>query len=350
MPIKDYGVWVATPTLFTAERTGKSPHGVLTFSDGTNKYKSTTADINVKSTTADTRLVYWNNAQFDNAITKNLASLAQGFTSLSNAATGSAGVRLDLLRGGLETLTSGIVLETSVPGANNDIVDDLTTIFGDAISQKATVYIWGQQYVDSSSVAGIHDIHMNQGDTAPFTSDNGIWQDGSFILKFPDGHYEAVFLAFAEQYTQTDDDGNPITTAPTFATLLNSPNTSSQKTSGAAQEDGSTPYRHKRHEKHAKRHGHQYELSPLKWAPASGSETPSHIIVADVQQKRNMKGWSLVNQQGKERKIRDEEAEGIHDGKEVDFPDVPLSSTGGTVYLKDANGHTVNDIVYSKFR
>lgn len=346
MPINNYGVWVATPILFTAERTGKSPHGALTFSDGTSKYKSTTADINVKSTTTDTRLVYWNNAQFTNAITENLASLAKGFTSLSNAATGSAGVRLDLLRGGLETLTSGTVLETSVAGANNDIVDDLTTIFSNAISQKATVYLWGQQYVDSSSVAGIHDIHMNQGDTAPFTSDNGIWQDGSFILKFPDGHYEAVFLAFAEQYTQTDDSGNPITTAPTFATLLNAPNTSSQKTSGAT--DGKGPNSH-RHKKHAKRHGHQYEISPLKWAPGSGSERPSHVTVLDAEQKRNMKGWSLTNDQGTDRQIHDEEAEGIHNGKEVGFADMALDPAGGIVYLKDANGHTVNDMVYSKF-
>ncbi|TID19452.1 hypothetical protein E2P81_ATG06621 [Venturia nashicola] len=227
MPIDNYGVWVATPTLFTAERTGTSPHGTLTFSDGTSKYGTTKANINVKSTTRDTRLVYWHNAQFTNAITDNLTSLAKGFTPLSDAATGSAGVRLDLLRGGLETLSSGKVLETNVTGANNDIVDDLTTIFRNAISQKATIYLWGSQYVDSGKVAGIHDIHMNQGDTGSFKSDNGIWQDGSFMLKFPDGHFEAVLIAFAEQYTQTDDDGNPITTAPTFAILLNAPDGSS---------------------------------------------------------------------------------------------------------------------------
>lgn len=227
MPIQDYGVWVATPTFFNAERTGKSPHGTLTFSDGTNKYKTTKANINVKSTTKDTRLVYWHDAQFTNSITENMAALPKGFTPLSDAATGSTGVRLDLLRGGLETLASGIVLETNVTGANNDIVDDLTNIFSNGISQKATVYIWGSQYVDSSSVAGIHDIHMNQGDTGSFKSDNGIWQDGSFVLEFPDGHYEAVFLAFAEQYTQTDDDGNPIMTAPTFATLLDASDASS---------------------------------------------------------------------------------------------------------------------------
>lgn len=344
MGIEKYGVWVATPTVFTAQRTGKSPHGILTFIDGTNKYKSTTADINVKSTTTDTRLVYWNNSSFTNGITSDLAKLDLGFTSLADAATGSSGVRLDLLRGGLETLTDGTLLSTSVYGANNDIVDDLTTIFSNAIEQKATVYLWGSQYVDSSSVAGIHDIHMNQGDSAPFTSDNGIWQDGSFILEFPDGHYEAVFLAFAEQYTQTTDEGDPVISAPTFATLLNAPASTTTD-----EEKSDTAVHHlnrKRRARYAKDHG---EVSPLHWTSKGESGTPSHVVVHDAE-KRNMKGWSLVDQQGNKRNIHDEEAASIENGKEVEFSDLPLNKTGGIIYLKNPQGHTVNDMVYSKFR
>jgi uncharacterized protein YukJ len=355
MGISNYGVWVATPTVFTAQRTGKSPHGTLTFNDGTNKYQSTEADINVKSTTGDTRLVYWNNATFTNPIPTQLAKLSQGYTSLANAAEGTTGNRLDLLRGGLETLTAGTVLSTSVPGANNDIVDDLTAIFNRAITDKATVYLWGSQYVDSSSSAGIHDIHMNQGDSGSFTSDNGIWQDGSFILKFSDGHYEAVFLAFAEQYTQTDNGGQPITSAPTFAQLLNAPAASTSGDSkstieqGGKSEHSSHSHHHKRHARHAKRYGHDYETSPLKWASKAGSKRPAHVVVHDVDHKRNLKGWSIVDQAGKEHKIGGKEAEGIRNGEEVEFPDAELNPAGGTVYLRNAQGKIVSDLVYSKF-
>lgn len=351
MTIPSYGVWSATPTIFTAQRTGSSPHGILTFTDSTSTYISTTADINVKSTTTDTRLVYWNNAAFTNPITSQLAELKPGFTSLASAPTGTSGTRLDLLRGGLETLSSGQVLETSVKGEGNDIVDDLTTIFNNAITEKATVYIWGSQYVDNGSVAGIHDIHMNQGDSGSFTSDNGTWQDGSFILHFPDGHYEAVFLAFAEQYTQTDDGGQPITTASTFAQLLNSPAPASDSKTNAGKSGHGHghghPRHHSRHKKHAKRHGDSYEESPMK--VAWGASKPSHVVLEDADQKREMKGWSLVDGQGKERKISEKEAEGIREGRQVDFPDVGLQSAGGVVYLRDAGGKTVADMVYSKF-
>lgn len=358
MGLSGYGVWVATPTVFTAQRTGKSPHGKLTFNDGTNKYQSTEADINVKSTTGDTRLVYWNNANFTNPIVTQLAELQQGYTSLANAATGSKGTRLDLLRGGLETLTDGTVLATSVPGTNNDIVDDLTAIFNRAIQDKATVYLWGSQYVDSGSKAGIHDIHMNQGDSGNFTSDNGTWQDGSFVLKFSDGHYEAVFLAFAEQYTQTDDNGQPISSAPTFAQLLNSPAGSSTFSGSLRNGDQAThsnqgqehhQHHNKHHAKHMKRHGEQYEESPVTWVSQSGSQRPSHVVVHDADHKRSMQGWSLVDQQGNEHKICDKEAESIKNGEQVEFPDVPLNQNGGTVYLKDAQGKLVDDMVYSKF-
>jgi uncharacterized protein YukJ len=359
MGIENYGVWVATPTVFTAQRTGRSPHGNLTFTDGTNKYTSTTANINVKSTTTDTRLVYWNNSSFTNPITTQLAQLNQGYTSLANATESSGGVRIDLLRGGLETLSSGTVLQTSIPGANNDIVDDLTTIFNKAIEDKATVYLWGSQYVDSGSVAGIHDIHMNQGDSGGFTEDNGTWQDGSFILHFSDGHYEAIFLAFAEQYTQTTDEGQPITTAPTFAQFLNKPDT---ETSTSGKEKDSTKnaphhgssqkkHHHKRHEKYTKRYGESYEESPLKlgWTSHGGVRRPSHITLHDDVRKRNMKGWSLVDENNKEHKIKDDEANDIENGQEVDFPEMSLNKNGGIVYLKDDQGKAVSDLVYSKF-
>ncbi|KAG9242633.1 hypothetical protein BJ878DRAFT_425475 [Calycina marina] len=344
MGISNYGVWVAKPTVFTAQRTGKSPHGILTFADGTSKYTSTTANINVKSTTGDTRLVYWNNSSFTNPITTKLAALKPGYTSLAGTPIGKSGNRLDLLRGGLETLTDGAVLSNNIAGANNDLVDNLTAIFNAAIADKATVYLFGSQYVDSGSVAGIHDIHMNQGDSGKgFASDNGTWQDGSFILKFSDGHYEAVFLAFAEQYTQTDDGGQPITTAKTFSQLLNAlAETSAAEDQAPRTDENGDSFSHR-----ARRH---QPLGPLKWVSESTSGRPSHVVVHDEDEKRrNMKGWKLVDQDRKSHEVGDNEAVNILNGKKVEFPGVKLSKNGGSVELKDGSGNTISDMVYSRF-
>ena len=43
---------------------------------------------------------------------------------------------------------------------------------------------------------GIHNIHMNQGSPAPHDRDDGVWQDGGLILRFPDGGATAFFFAF----------------------------------------------------------------------------------------------------------------------------------------------------------
>ncbi|KAH8759943.1 hypothetical protein F5883DRAFT_355219, partial [Diaporthe sp. PMI_573] len=223
MPIQGYGVWVATPTVFTAERTGKSPHGNLIFDDGSTKYKQLSSAINVKSTGTDSRLVYWSNRSFQHAITQKLQDLDKGFHSITGNDQGPDGIALDLLRGNLVDLAKGTILSTNVDGPDNDIVDHLTEIFSDAITAKATVYLWGQQY--SPTPDGIHDIHMNQGNSgkSSWTKDNGIYQDGSFMLKYPDGHWEAVFLAFASQATKTDDGGQPESDSETFAQLLDAP-------------------------------------------------------------------------------------------------------------------------------
>ncbi|ORY68456.1 uncharacterized protein BCR38DRAFT_423312 [Pseudomassariella vexata] len=221
MPLEHaYGIWVATPTAFTSERTGKSPHGSLIFDDGLGKYKRLSAAINVKSLSSDTQLVYWSNISFQHPITAKLQDLAKGFHAITGSDQGPNGFALDLLRGNLVDLKQGTVLSTNVDGADNDIVDKLTDIFSRAVDAKATVYLWGEQY--SPTPDGIHDIHMNQGNygEASWTKENGIYQDGSFMLKYPDGHWEAVFIAFASQYTETDDEGQPEKGADTFAQLL----------------------------------------------------------------------------------------------------------------------------------
>jgi len=217
--LKNYSIWVANPVSFVAQtpqQDPKSPHITLKLTDDTN---SPEADINVKSTSQDSRLVYWINNAFVHPITQQLESLPLGQKVLTPSNGQPSPLALDFLRTSpaLLDLSAGTIL----PATGNDTIEStLSTILTTAIDQKAKVYLWGQAYNDSNSESGIHDIHMNQGNTGNFTND--VYSDGSFLVQFED-HWEAVFLAFADQETPTDDEtGDPTADAKAFDQTLSS--------------------------------------------------------------------------------------------------------------------------------
>ncbi|KAK3678266.1 hypothetical protein LTR78_001561 [Recurvomyces mirabilis] len=191
MPISNYGVWKAQ-TLLQDE----SPHITLKFSDGSGKGKE--AAINVASTDSDTRLVYWLQRQWDHPITQDLTPLADGFHKASGSGTD---LSLDYVRTtpALVDFKAGQVLDDNGSNSTTNILDQLEPILNDAISAKADIYIFGSSYG-----TGIHDIHMNQGSQPRFA--NGIGEDGAIVFHYAsDGHFEAVFLAFASQSIPTND-------------------------------------------------------------------------------------------------------------------------------------------------
>lgn len=241
--IAHYGVWVGQPTRYTAQTLQQdptSPHIYLYFTDSSSSSsskKEPEAAINVRSTTKDTRLVFWLTRNFSNSITEQLNGLQEGFHLLSNYAhrkhssynhshhhesrhnndnaSSSTSLRgLDFIRTpDLVDIKSGSVLSTESKDSKNDILDQLEPILTDAINQKAVIYIFGSSYG-----TGIHDIHMNQGSSPSY--DNGIYEDGALLFKFPDGHWEAVFLAFASQRIPTNDKGEYEQNSQTLAAIL----------------------------------------------------------------------------------------------------------------------------------
>ncbi|KAE8554104.1 hypothetical protein EYB25_002642 [Talaromyces marneffei] len=253
--IAHYGVWVGQPTRYTAqtlEQDPKSPHIYLFFTDSNSSSNSRElqAAINVRSTDTDSRLVYWLTRNFSNAITQQLDGFSQSFHLLSDYAHHSNRTRgshqghnnnnghyhesqpnndaqvnlqgLDYIRTkGLVDIQSGSVLPTEAPGPDNDIMDELEPILTNAINQHATIYIFGSSYG-----SGIHDIHMNQGSKASFA--NGIYEDGALLFKFADGHWEAVFLAFASQRIPTDDKGEYQSNSQSLASILGQADSSDQ--------------------------------------------------------------------------------------------------------------------------
>lgn len=66
------------------------------------------------------------------------------------------------------------------------------------------------QYFNPNPALGIHDIHMNQGDTGHEAVNNGTWQDGALFIHFiSTGQWVAMFFRFQNQSITTDDSGNP---------------------------------------------------------------------------------------------------------------------------------------------
>jgi hypothetical protein len=108
-------------------------------------------------------------------------------------------------------------LPPDVEGPDNDLADRLDHYTERAIADAdALVYAFGQRWGPESNTAdkifgfrpgnGVHDIHMNQGNSDRFRNDDGVWQDGALLYRFPAAdRWVAVFLAFQSQAWHTDD-------------------------------------------------------------------------------------------------------------------------------------------------
>lgn len=176
--------------------------------------------VNVKSSAphAPSTVLFTSLNVLPKAYTDKLQALPAGYTKLSSHPDG---VALDFLRSKLIKPATMKPLPPDVPGKDNDLKDLLETAVIKAMQQTgALVYALGQrwgpengkpdQYFHFSPGNGIHDIHMNQGNSGKYKADNGIYQDGALILSYPGGGWLAVFLAFQSQSFKTDDHGNPI--------------------------------------------------------------------------------------------------------------------------------------------
>jgi uncharacterized protein YukJ len=93
-------------------------------------------------------------------------------------------------------------------GPANDLKEFLIPLLQSAIGDDSRVFAFGEMFGPESAPdpyfkfrpgQGIHDIHMNQGDSGAFASTNGPKQDGALLLRHPSGTWTALFLAFQTQ-------------------------------------------------------------------------------------------------------------------------------------------------------
>jgi hypothetical protein len=108
-------------------------------------------------------------------------------------------------------------LPHNLPGPDNDLSDRVEHyVARDRLEHDAEVYVFGERWGPEQDKQdkvfrfvpgnGVHDIHMNQGNDPQFAHDDGVWQDGALVFRFPStDQWVAVFLAFQSQAWHTDD-------------------------------------------------------------------------------------------------------------------------------------------------
>ncbi|KJS53100.1 YukJ family protein [Streptomyces rubellomurinus] len=211
MPISDYGVLAASAVDRRREGGTDTPHYQIHLRDeqGTD-YR---AAVNVLSQQAPPDLRYFASEDFRHPVTALLPKAGSGWTALpSRPGTAS----LDFVRGHLFDPAAMRVLPPDGPGPD-DLGDQLDAHVRRAIGDSsAAVYVFGQRFGPEPGVPdkvfgflpgnGVHDVHMNQGNSGRFKADDGVYQDGALLIHFPaENRWAAVFLAFQSQSWHTDD-------------------------------------------------------------------------------------------------------------------------------------------------
>lgn len=175
--------------------------------------------VNVKSSApnAPSTLLFFASGKLPAAYLKKLRALAVGYTKLPSKPGGAA---MDYVRAGWFKPESMKEVPPDAPGVDNDLKDKLEDAVVKAMDRAGSViYAFGEkwgpekgkpdQYFRFVPGNGIHDIHMNQGNSGKYKRDNGVYQDGGLVIEYPGGDVLAFFLAFQSQSFETDDAGNP---------------------------------------------------------------------------------------------------------------------------------------------
>ena len=170
--------------------------------------------VNVQSDTGS-EVVYWLvDPLLDHPVSAGLAALATGFST----AVRSPASALDYVRAPLFDWRAGTALPASGSASADDLQDLLALHLQQCKNAGGEVFAFGAkfnrnlhkpidaQFGNTDGLHGIHDIHLNQGNTGRHAGDNGPLQDGGLILAHPDRHV-GLFLAFQTQRVPTTEAG-----------------------------------------------------------------------------------------------------------------------------------------------
>jgi uncharacterized protein YukJ len=330
MPIARYGLLIGRP-LHGVPGRGANAHYQIHVVDDDTEYR---VAVNVKSQLAPSEVEYFVDDDFRHPLTTTLRDRGPGFYRLAHLPTDGG---LDYIRGNLFDRTKMRPLPMNLPGPDDDLNDHVGRVVQAAIAEEdALAYAFGQRWGPEDGARdkifgflpgnGIHDIHMNQGNSGRFVDDDGVWQDGGLLFYFPSiDRWTAVFLKFQSQSWHTDDvTGHAIATPP----LPDQPQDLPPIPAG---------------EPDLRIRIIAALINPR--GADQGHETVTLLNVTDTDQ--TLAGWAVANRTKAKFGLAGVIAAG--GTVTVTLPvDVPLSNEGGLITLLDASGLKVHGVSYTK--
>lgn len=215
MPLKKYGV-LKGPALGHL-RDADDDHYQILIKAGETLHRIA---VNVKSsaTNAPSQVLFRAMTTVPAPLKAKLRALNVGYKKLASK---PGDVAQDYVRGGLVKPSEMKPVPPEAPGVDNDLKDKLESAVVKAIGTPGSiVYAFGEkwgpetnkkdQYFKFKPGNGIHDIHMNQGNSGQWKRDNGVYQDGAIYVEFPNDKWVAFYLAFQSQSFATDNNGHPV--------------------------------------------------------------------------------------------------------------------------------------------
>jgi uncharacterized protein YukJ len=211
MALASYGVLAGRVVDRRAEAGTDTPHyQVQVRADGVDFRVA----VNVLSQQQPPELLYLADEALQHPLVAQLPSLAEGFTPLPSQ---PGGLALDFIRANLFDRQLLRPVPATAPGPDNDLADALDHFVERAAADPTSrAYAFGQRWGPEPGTPdkvfgfspgnGVHDVHMNQGNSQQFRGDDGVWQDGGLLLHYPaQDQWVGIFLAFQSQAWHTDD-------------------------------------------------------------------------------------------------------------------------------------------------
>lgn len=292
--------------------------------------------INVKSMQQPFDLLYFVDDNFQHPLTQQLLELDFGLNAVRQLDRKPGGITLDYIRGNFFDVTQMKALPFNTPGPDNDLNDLIDLYIQRALnSNDVVIYAFGEPWGPEnqpdkifgfSPGRGIHNIHMNQGNSGRFAEENGVWQDGGLIIHYPQrSQWVGAFFAFQSQSFHTDDlTGNPLELALEGTPLPLNPTTPEVKADVkiiAAL------------------------VNPLGEDP--GKETVT--LMNTSPQRVNLSGWTLADRQKRQQRI---EGKSLEPGEVFTVPltgsNLQLGNNGGIITLLNPQGVKIDGIAYTK--
>ena len=326
MPIAKYGVLVGR-AIQNRLGTGDSPHYQIEMADDDTDYRIA---VNVKSQESPSEVEFLVDEHFQHPILDKLPATS-GFHPLPSE---PGGVALDYIRGNLFDRTKMVALPIDATGADNDLNEKIGHFVQRAMGDESSLlYAFGQRWGPETAKDkifgfkpgnGVHDIHMNQGNSKKFKGDDGVWQDGGLLFHFPkQNQWVGMFLKFQSQAWHTDDKSGH-----TIAVDTSGPGTSTG--TGTGEEP----------------HG----LIRIVAALANSIQSPEVETVTLLNaspQPVNLAGWSLADKNKNKFALSGTIAAGATLLVTI-APPMQLSNKGGIISVLNDQGLKVDGVSYTK--